>query len=97
MDTPTPVPSASLTPVANAGTAVSLRYPVTVAGVSYSLLTLRRPKVQDELHAEHAGGTQADKEVSVLASIAGVAPDVIAALDMADYKALQKAYTGFLS
>lgn len=75
---------------------VPLKYPVTVDGVEYDKLELRRAKARDNLHAESAGGSTGRREVALLASLAGVAPNVIEELDMADYTAVQNAVEGFL-
>jgi hypothetical protein len=76
---------------------VHLKYPVTADGTTLNHLALRRPKVADLLHAEKRGGSDAEKEISQIASLAGVAPSVIEALDMADYLAVQKIVQAFLS
>lgn len=78
-------------------TRVTLQYPVTVLGMPYTHLDLRRLNVRDVLHAEKRGGPDAEKEVSQFASLAGVPPDVIESLDMADYLKLQETLKGFLS
>ena len=46
---------------------------------------------------DKAGGTDAEKEIRIFANLCEVSPDVIEGLDMADYRALQKVYEGFLS
>lgn len=76
---------------------IKLAYPVTIEGVEVNSLTMRRPKVKDQLVSERSGGTNADKEVSLFANLCEVAPDVIEELDLIDYKSLQKEYEGFLS
>lgn len=89
-DTTIPPPAAGLT-------RVTLKHPVTVLGITTTYLDIRRPKVRDVLHAEKLGGLDAEKEISQFASLAGVAPELIENLDMADYKQLQEAFKGFLS
>lgn len=60
-------------------------------------LTIRRPKVRDMLVSEKAQGSDAEKEIRLFSNLCEVSPDEIESLDMADYQALQQAYSGFLS
>ncbi|CAM5289273.1 phage tail assembly protein [Eoetvoesiella caeni] len=76
-------------------TVVELKFPVEIDGVAVSILTLRRPKVRDNLAAEKLGGTNAEREIALLAMLADVAPKDLHELDMGDYAALQKALTSF--
>ncbi len=78
-------------------TAVKLNYPVTVGSVTTAELHVRRPRVADTLAMEKRGGSDADKEVAMFASLCEVAPEFIAELDLLDYKQLQKVYESFLS
>lgn len=75
-------------------TKIDLKYPLDNGTQA---LTMRRPKVRDMLAADKAKGSDADKEIAMFANLCEVAPADIEALDMADYKALQQAYSGFLS
>ncbi|TCN02947.1 phage tail assembly protein [Vibrio crassostreae] len=74
---------------------VQLEYPVTVAGKEYKALTMRRPKVRDQLIADKQNKDPADKEIHLLSLLAGVETAVIQELDMTDYGEVQKAYKGF--
>lgn len=76
---------------------VKLDYPVTAEGRSIDEITLRRPKVRDMLAADGSAGSEAEKEISMFANLAELAPATIEALDLADYQALQETYKGFLS
>lgn len=76
---------------------IELQHPVTVAGEEIKRLTLRRPKVKDQLAADKGTGSNADKEVRLFANLCEVAPAVIEELDLADYRQVQEAYSGFLS
>ena len=59
-------------------------------------LTLRRPRVSDQLEAQRAATEPQEQEVHLFARLCGVNPELIENLDMADYRALQDAYSGFL-
>ena len=76
-------------------TTVELKFPVEIDGTSVSVLTLRRPKVRDNLAAEKMGGTNAEREIALLAMLADVSPNDLHELDMGDYAAMQKALTSF--
>lgn len=76
---------------------VALQYPVEIDGVKTSALTLRRPKVRDQLTVDKMGASTAEKEVAMIAMLAEVAPNSLHELDSADYAALQKALAGFFS
>ncbi len=78
-------------------TTIELKHAVTVDGLEVRQLSLRRPKVRDMLTADKAGGTDAQKEIGAFANLCEVSPQVIEELDLADYRALQKAYERFLS
>ena len=76
---------------------ITLKYPVTLNGEIISVLSLRRPKVQDRLTAERNGGSDLDKEMRLMANLCEVAPDLVLELDLADYSALQAQLSNFLS
>ena len=78
------------------GTTITLKYPVTVDGITHDTLTMRRPKVRDSRDAQR-GGTNADSEILLFANLCEVTPATIEDLDMADYIGMQKVYEGFLS
>ena len=81
-------------------TPLKLVYPVTDNGTEYTELSIARPKVKDLLNAEAQCGSGDDaespREAYVFAHLAGVPLDVIRAMDMADYRAFQDIYRGFM-
>lgn len=76
---------------------LTLKYPVTDEGKTHTSLHIARPKVGDMITSRKMQGDDADKEVFLFAKLASVSPSVIHQLDLADYKALQEVYQGFLS
>lgn len=74
---------------------IKLKYPVTVDGVTYSELTMRRCKVKDRRLAEKQN-TDADKEITLVTNLCEVPPNVIDELDAEDYDKCQKVLMGFL-
>lgn len=77
--------------------AIELDYPVEFKGTKYTALTMRRPKVRDQLAADKVGVTQAERETALFGNLCDVPPDVIQELDMKDYGQLQERYESFLS
>ncbi len=76
---------------------IKLKTPVEVNGETFENMTIRPPKVRDRLVAEKTPGNSADKEVTFIANLCTVSPDVIMELDLADYVQLQEAVNHFLS
>ena len=78
-------------------TKIVLEYPVEVDGEKVTSLTMRRPKVRDLKAAEKCGGSDADKETFIFASLTDTSLTVIDSLDLLDLQLLQGAYSNFLS
>ena len=66
-----------------------------LGGQKIEVLTLRRPKVRDQLIADKQNKNDADKEVHLMSLLAEVEPAVIQELDMEDYTEVQKVIVGF--
>lgn len=73
---------------------IPLLYPVTVAGREYKELTMRRAKVKDRRVASRQA-TEDAKEISLIANLCDVPPDVIDELDAADFAKVQEVLKGF--
>lgn len=58
-------------------------------------LEIRRPRVKDLRLAQKTGGTSADQDVRLLATLTGLRPEDIDNMDAADYMAAQKVMQGF--
>ena len=76
---------------------IALKHPVIIGGVTLTELTMRRPKVRDQLAVEKLPGTDGEREVRLFANLCEVDPAVIGELDLADHRQLQTAWAGFLS
>lgn len=76
---------------------ITLKHPVDIDGAKVTQLSMRRPKVKDQLAADKASGSSADKEVRLFANLCEVSPATIEELDLSDYRQLQETYTAFLS
>jgi len=75
-------------------TPITLKYPVTVDGHEYAVLTMRRCKVKDRRIAAKQK-TDEDREITLIANLCEVPPAVIDELDSADYEQLQEVLRGF--
>jgi hypothetical protein len=76
---------------------ITLDHPVQWQGRQVTELAMRRPKVRDVAANEERKGSDVQKEISLFADLCEVSVDVLEDMDMADYRKLQQAYTGFLS
>ena len=77
--------------------AITIRYPVTVAGETHTTLTMRPPRARDSRDAQRGGGGSPDVEIRLFANLCEVAPAAIEELHMVDYQQLRAAFEGFLS
>lgn len=75
-------------------TNVTLKFPVTVDGHEYTTLQMRRCKVKDRRLAAKQK-TAEDQEVTLIANLCEVPPNVIDELDAADYEQLQDVLRSF--
>ena len=76
---------------------VPLKYGAEESGVTLPALTMRRPKVKDQLRAQKMSGvSDAEREVRLFSDLCMVPPATIEGLDLEDYSALQTAYQGWL-
>lgn len=76
---------------------IRLTYPIEHDGVPITEVALRRPTVGDHLAAQKSAGSDAEREIRLMANLAELSPAVIHKLDMKDYAALQKVLGNFLS
>lgn len=75
---------------------IELKYPVTVEGHEYKKITMRAPKVRDQIVAQKASGKE-EMELTLFANLCEITPDVLEELELADYSQLHSAYHDFLS
>ena len=76
---------------------IKLKFPIESEGRTLEEVTLRRPTVGDMLNADKGKGNEGDKEVRMFSNLTEIPLTAIEALDLADYRQLQEAYSGFLS
>jgi len=75
---------------------IRLHYPIEYEGLPITEIALRRPTVGDHLAAQKSAGTDAEREIRLIANLAELAPEAIMKLDMKDYAQLQKVLASFL-
>lgn len=75
---------------------IALSRPADIAGTKTSVVRMREPTVADQEVASEMSGTDAAREIAVLANLCGLAPDDIRKLPLRDYKRMQVAYLGFI-
>lgn len=76
---------------------ITLKHPIQVDGRETTELSMRRPKVRDMMLSDRPKGSDAEKELTLFASLLAIAPDDLQELDMADYLTVQETYRDFLS
>jgi hypothetical protein len=76
---------------------MALQYPIEVDGAVISQIRLRRPTVGDVMAANREGGTPAEVELRMVASLSGLSLEAIQRIDMQDYGTLQAMMSRLLS
>lgn len=84
------------TPNADGSVTIELTKGITVAGAMVHSLRMREPTVGDQLASDRAGGSDADKELAMMANLCQVAPADLHGLSLRDYKRVQGVFLGFL-
>lgn len=80
----------------NGSADITLSRPADIAGAKVSVVRMREPTVGDQEVASEMTGSDATREITVLANLCELAPDDIRKMPLRDYKRLQTAYLGFL-
>lgn len=74
---------------------IELSRPMEIDGAQVTALRMREPTVADQLILEDMKGSDAAKEVALVANLCEVTPDDIKRLTLRDYRKVQKAFSGF--
>jgi hypothetical protein len=75
---------------------IELSTPIKIDGADVTALRMREPTVNDQLVMDAKGGTDAQRELSLMANLCQVKPEDLKKLTLRDYKKVQKAFSGFL-
>lgn len=74
---------------------IELDFPIEIAGVEVKTVTMRRPKVRDEVAMQRVKGTAADKAAWLMATLCEITPEEFLAVDAADSAKLEEQYAAF--
>lgn len=76
---------------------ITLKHPVKLAtGQTIGKVTLRRPKVRDLKQAQRVSDKTEEQELALIAMLAGLTPEDIEELDLADYKSIAESFRAML-
>jgi hypothetical protein len=75
---------------------IELSRPIKIDGAAVTALRMREPTVNDQLVMDAKGGSDAQKELAMMANLCAVTPDDLKQLTLRDYKRVQKVFLGFL-
>lgn len=92
--TPAPIPFPTPMPEV---VEIRLDHPVEAQGATVDRVSMRRPRVADQLAAEKTPGGDGAREVALFANLCQAAPDTIRALALSDYLEMQRVFRDFLS
>lgn len=77
-------------------TQIELKYPVTVENHEYKVITMRAPKVRDQIVAQKAAGKE-EMELTLFSNLCEISTTVLEEFELVDYNQLMAAYSDFLS
>ncbi|NOU53090.1 phage tail assembly protein [Pseudoalteromonas sp. JBTF-M23] len=78
-------------------TTITLAFPIEYKGETVSELSMRRPKLKDQLRSMTSGKSDAESEKDLFANLCEQAPDFMDELDLSDYQQVQNTFRSFLS
>jgi hypothetical protein len=74
---------------------IELSRPLEIDGAKVSTLRMREPTVADQIAMEKTKGTDAEREINMIANLCMQTPADIGRLPLRDYKRVQGAFMGF--
>lgn len=81
----------------NGYTDIPLRNPIEIDGAKVTSLRMREPTVADQLIADESGGSDAHKEITMLANLCMITPDDVKKIKLRDYLKTKQAFMDFLA
>lgn len=79
------------------GVDIQLAKAIDIDGAQVKFLRMREPTVGDQLAMDKIQGSDADKELAMIANLCMVKPADLHQLSLRDYKKVQAAFVGFLA
>ncbi len=77
------------------GLQIELAKAVELDGAETKTVTMREPTVQDQLDVQATKGSEAHREVTLMANLCSLTPDQVKAMTMRNYRRLQAALEVF--
>lgn len=77
------------------GLQIELAKAVELDGAETKTVTMREPTVQDQLDVQSTKGSEAHREVTLMANLCSLTPDQVKAMTMRNYRRLQAALEVF--
>lgn len=77
------------------GLKIELSKAVEIDGAQIKTVTMREPTVQDQLDVQAIKGSEAHREVTLMANLCDLTPDQVKAMTMRNYRRLQAALEVF--
>ena len=77
------------------GLNIELSKAVEIDGAQTKTVTMREPTVQDQLDVQAIKGSEAHREVTLMANLCNLTPDQVKAMTMRNYRRLQAALEVF--
>jgi len=74
----------------DAGLEIELKTPAEIDGANTKKITMREPTVRDQLDVQAVKGSEAHREVTLMANLCGIAPKQVEAMTMRNYRRLQE-------
>jgi hypothetical protein len=78
------------------GYAITLSKPITISGAQVTEIIMREPNVADQLAMDKTSGSEAEKEITMMANLCMISKDDIKQLKLRDYKRVQTAFGLFI-
>lgn len=75
---------------------IKLKDEIKINGTAVKSLSMRQPRVSDQLAASDSSRSAAHQEINLLANLCEVSPDDISSMTLRDYRQLQKVFESFL-
>lgn len=77
------------------GLNIELKTAVEIDGKQTKTVTMREPTVRDQLDVQAVKGSEAHREVTLMANLCNLTPDQVKAMTMRNYRRLQAALEVF--
>lgn len=77
-------------------TIITFAKAVTINGEEVAHIEMREPTVRDQLVASKMKGSDAEKEITMIANLCDLSPDQLHSLPLREYRKVQQTFMDFL-